>query len=140
VDHYITCSFGILVILPAIFFAHLSAVLIFRNLLLQAHFDAAISAAGGSIRSARVAKRKGPDGKPLSAGFGFVECSSEDVAKIAISKMQVQLEITLLPLICLPTLACAGRQCLTDHYYKMLFGASSVGNLLVPWWSILEIQ
>ncbi len=57
----------------------------------QAHFDAAVSAAGGSIRSARVAKRKGPDGKPLSAGFGFVECSSEEVAKIGVSKMQVQL-------------------------------------------------
>ena len=60
-----------------------------RRALAQAHFDAAVSAAGGSIRSARVAKRKGPDGKPLSAGFGFVECSSEEVAKIGISKMQV---------------------------------------------------
>ena len=57
----------------------------------QAHFDAAVSSAGGSIRSARVAKRKGPDGKPLSAGFGFVECSSEEVAKIGISKMQVRM-------------------------------------------------
>ncbi len=55
----------------------------------QAHFDAVVSAAGGSIRAARVAKRKGPDGKPLSSGFGFVECSSEDVAKIAIQKQQV---------------------------------------------------
>lgn len=59
-------------------------------MLLQAHFDAAISAAGGAIRSARVAKRKGPDGKPLSAGFGFIECSSEEVAKIGIAKMQVR--------------------------------------------------
>lgn len=57
---------------------------------IQAHFDAAVSAAGGSIRSARVAKRKGPDGKPLSAGFGFVECSSEEVAKVAIRKMEVR--------------------------------------------------
>jgi hypothetical protein len=57
----------------------------------QAHFDAAVSAAGGSIRTARVAKRKGQDGKRLSAGFGFVECSSEEVAKIGISKMQVQM-------------------------------------------------
>ncbi len=55
----------------------------------QAHFDTAVSAAGGSIRSARVAKRKGPDGKALSAGYGFVECSSEEVAKIALAKMQV---------------------------------------------------
>ncbi|CAL8464375.1 g3910 [Coccomyxa elongata] len=55
---------------------------------LRAHFDAVVSAAGGSIRAARVAKRKGPDGKPLSSGFGFVECSSEDVAKIAIQKKQ----------------------------------------------------
>lgn len=65
---------------------------------LQAHFDAAVSAAGGSIRSARVAKRKGPDGKPLSAGFGFVECSSEEIAKLGISKMQVGAP-TLLPAI-----------------------------------------
>ena len=55
----------------------------------QAHFDAVVSAAGGNIRAASVAKRKGPDGKPLSSGFGFVECSSEDVAKIAIQKLQV---------------------------------------------------
>lgn len=55
----------------------------------QAHFDAVVSAAGGSIRAASVAKRKGPDGKPLSSGFGFVECSSEEVAKIAIQKQQV---------------------------------------------------
>jgi multiple RNA-binding domain-containing protein 1 len=56
---------------------------------MQVHFDAAVSAAGGSIRSARVAKRKGPDGKQLSAGYGFVECSSEDAAKIVMKKMQV---------------------------------------------------
>ncbi|BDA49748.1 Multiple RNA-binding domain-containing protein 1 [Coccomyxa sp. Obi] len=55
---------------------------------LRAHFDVVVSAAGGSIRAARVAKRKGPDGNPLSSGFGFVECSSEDVAKIAIQKQQ----------------------------------------------------
>ena len=56
----------------------------------QAHFDGAVSAAGGHIRASRVARRKGPDGKPLSAGYGFVECSSEDVAKIALAKLQAR--------------------------------------------------
>eukprot|EP00884_Botryococcus_braunii_P005166 jgi/Botrbrau1/14650/Bobra.0108s0011.1 len=52
------------------------------------HFDAVVSAAGGQIRSARVSKKKGPDGKYLSAGFGFVECSSEAVARIVLKKLQ----------------------------------------------------
>jgi len=41
------------------------------------------------MRSVKVAVRKGPDGKPLSMGFGFVECSSEDVAKAVLKQMQV---------------------------------------------------
>ena len=53
-----------------------------------------------------VAKRKGPDGKPLSAGFGFVECCSEEVAKLGISKIQVGLFLTVTPTrnlnLCLP--------------------------------------
>jgi hypothetical protein len=56
----------------------------------QAHFDGAVSAAGGHIRAARVARKKGPDGKPLSAGYGFVECSSEDVAKLVLAKLQAR--------------------------------------------------
>ena len=57
-----------------------------------------MSAAGGMIRAAVVhksqpkAKAKAKDGKeqkPLSSGFGFVECSSEDVAKAALKRMQV---------------------------------------------------
>jgi multiple RNA-binding domain-containing protein 1 len=40
------------------------------------------------VRSAKVAKRKGPDGKMLSAGFGFVECSSEAAAKGAVKMLQ----------------------------------------------------
>ena len=41
------------------------------------------------MRSAKVAKRKGPDGKALlSAGFGFVECSSEAVAKGVLKALQ----------------------------------------------------
>ncbi|KAK9825631.1 hypothetical protein WJX81_001303 [Elliptochloris bilobata] len=55
---------------------------------LAAHFDAAVSGAGGRVRSARVSTRKGADGKELSAGFGFVECSSEEVAKAALRQMQ----------------------------------------------------
>ena len=57
---------------------------------LAAHFDDAVSAAGGRVRAARVATRRGADGKELSAGFGFVECSSEEVAKAALRQMQVQ--------------------------------------------------
>lgn len=44
--------------------------------------------AGGSVRSVKVAKKKGPDGKVLSAGFGFVECSSEAAAKVAVKTLQ----------------------------------------------------
>ena len=56
---------------------------------LHKHFDNTISSAGGSMRSVKVAVRKGPDGKPLSMGFGFVECSSEDVAKAVLKQLQV---------------------------------------------------
>lgn len=55
---------------------------------LRKHFDNTISSAGGSMRSVKVAVRKGPDGKPLSMGFGFVECSSEDVAKAVLKQLQ----------------------------------------------------
>ena len=45
---------------------------------------------GGSVRAAKVSKRKdAKTGKMLSAGYGFVECSSEKVAKLAIKKLQV---------------------------------------------------
>ena len=59
------------------------------NETLQKHFDNAVAAAGGQLRSAKVATRKGADGKPLSMGFGFVECSSESVAAAVIKKLQV---------------------------------------------------
>ncbi len=56
---------------------------------LRKHFENTISSAGGSMRSVKVAVRKGPDGKPLSMGFGFVECSSENVAKAVLKQLQV---------------------------------------------------
>lgn len=40
------------------------------------------------MRAVKVAKRKGPDGKMLSAGFGFVECSSESTVKAAVKALQ----------------------------------------------------
>lgn len=40
------------------------------------------------MRAAKVARRKGPDGKPLSAGYGFVECSSEAAARAAVKALQ----------------------------------------------------
>ncbi|PRW58148.1 Multiple RNA-binding domain-containing 1 [Chlorella sorokiniana] len=55
---------------------------------LRSHFDAAVSAAGGAVRAVKIAKKKGHDGKQLSAGFGFVECSSEAVAKAAVKALQ----------------------------------------------------
>lgn len=58
-------------------------------------FDNAVSGVGGSMRSVKVAIRKGPDGKPLSMGFGFVECSSEDVAKAVLRQLQVQNAVRL---------------------------------------------
>ena len=67
---------------------------------MRKHFDQAVSAAGGVMRSAVVhksqpkAKAKQPAGgkeqKLLSSGFGFVECSSEGVAKAVIKRMQVR--------------------------------------------------
>ena len=57
---------------------------------LRKHFENTISSAGGNMRSVKVAMRKGPDSKPLSMGFGFVECSSEDVAKAVLRQLQVR--------------------------------------------------
>ncbi|KAG1656825.1 hypothetical protein FOA52_008459 [Chlamydomonas sp. UWO 241] len=55
---------------------------------LRKHFDRAVSAAGGTLRSAKVAKKAGPDGAPLSMGFGFVEVDTEDIAKAVIKALQ----------------------------------------------------
>lgn len=57
---------------------------------LRRHFDKAASAVGGTCRSAKVAMRqeKGKKGKALSMGFGFVECSSESVAKAVLKQLQ----------------------------------------------------
>ena len=59
-------------------------------------FDPVVSAAGGTIRAAKVAKRKDSSGKVLSAGYAFVECSSEAIAKLTIRKLQVKLHPFLL--------------------------------------------
>ena len=67
---------------------------------LRRHFDESVTAAGGVIRSAVVHKSKsagsgkgsgakGAGQKLLSSGFGFVECSTEDVAKDVVKRMQV---------------------------------------------------
>ena len=58
---------------------------------LKAHFAKAAAAAGGTLRAASVSRKKdaGPDGKPLSKGFGFVECSSDAVAKAVMAQLQV---------------------------------------------------
>jgi multiple RNA-binding domain-containing protein 1 len=47
-----------------------------------------VAAAGGQLLSAKVARRKGDDGKLLSQGYGFVECSSEAVARAVVAKLQ----------------------------------------------------
>ncbi|KFM27346.1 Multiple RNA-binding domain-containing protein 1 [Auxenochlorella protothecoides] len=55
---------------------------------LHAHFAAAAEAKGAALRSARVARKAGPDGKPLSAGYGFVECATEAAARELIGALQ----------------------------------------------------
>lgn len=40
------------------------------------------------MRAVKVARKKGPDGKQLPVGFGFVECSSEAAAKSAVKALQ----------------------------------------------------
>lgn len=54
---------------------------------LEKHFRAAVQACGGEMRSAKISQRK-KDNKMVSAGFGFVECSSESVAKDVVQKLQ----------------------------------------------------
>lgn len=67
---------------------------------LHHHFDLAAGAVGGALRSATVAKKKAEvmasskkgskaDQGQLSMGFGFVECSTEQVAKAVIKQLQV---------------------------------------------------
>eukprot|EP00890_Picochlorum_soloecismus_P004116 jgi/Picsp_1/4705/NSC_02074-R1_protein len=42
----------------------------------------------GTIKSTKIAERKGKGGTMLSSGYGFVECSSEDIARQIIGKLQ----------------------------------------------------
>jgi multiple RNA-binding domain-containing protein 1 len=67
---------------------------------LRKHFDRVVSAAGGVLHSVRVAKRPAPPPKKgkdtgssqpllLSAGYGFVEVDSAEVAAAVIQKLQV---------------------------------------------------
>jgi len=51
------------------------------------HFKDIVQDCGGEMKSAKIAQRT-KDGKQVSAGFGFVECSSEIVAKDVIQKLQ----------------------------------------------------
>jgi len=55
---------------------------------LRKHFDKVVSSVGGTLHSACVAKRKGPKGELLSAGFGFVEVNSPEVANLVIKQLQ----------------------------------------------------
>ena len=55
---------------------------------LHERFKPVIESCGGNIRSVRIAWRTTKDGRRLSSGFGFVECSSEDVARDTIAKLQ----------------------------------------------------
>ncbi|GLC70759.1 hypothetical protein PLESTF_001030300 [Pleodorina starrii] len=72
---------------------------------LRKHFDGAVSAAGGCLHSAVVARKKAPEaeakggskkgakkggqeGGVLSLGYGFVEVDSEEVAAAVIKKLQ----------------------------------------------------
>ncbi|MEW5307701.1 MAG: hypothetical protein WDW36_010079 [Sanguina aurantia] len=55
---------------------------------LKKHFDKIVSSLGGTLHSARVSRRKGPDGGLLSCGYGFVEVAPQDVAALVIKKLQ----------------------------------------------------
>jgi len=55
---------------------------------LTKHFDKSASEVGGQLRSARVARRKDSAGNVLSAGYGFVELNSEEVAKHVLKSLQ----------------------------------------------------
>ena len=46
------------------------------------------------MRSVKVARHRGPNGKLLSAGFGFVECSSEQAARAALKRLQASSLVT----------------------------------------------
>lgn len=52
------------------------------------HFRKAAQEAGGSVRSARVARKKAKTGETLSKGFGFVDVGSEEVARKLLDRMQ----------------------------------------------------
>ncbi|GFR48899.1 hypothetical protein Agub_g10847 [Astrephomene gubernaculifera] len=52
------------------------------------HFDSAVSAVGGCLHSAVVARKKAKDGAVQSLGYGFVEVDSEAVAAAVIKKLQ----------------------------------------------------
>ncbi|KAL6761447.1 hypothetical protein V8C86DRAFT_3131565 [Haematococcus lacustris] len=60
---------------------------------LRDHFDKAVSALGGRLRSARVARRTPGPGQPgaglsLSAGYGFVELDSAAIAAAVVQQLQ----------------------------------------------------
>lgn len=63
----------------------------------------------------QVARRKGPDGKLLSMGYGFVETDSEAAAKTAIKQLQVRLAHSL-----------RGWQVLSAHITPSLCGEAAV--------------
>ncbi len=59
--------------------------------------DSVVSASGGAVRSVKVARHRGPNGRLLSAGFGFVECSSEQAARAALKRLQASSPLLSLP-------------------------------------------
>ena len=55
---------------------------------LLAHVAPIAEQHGGTVRSAKVARKKGPKGELLSMGFGFVECDTDAVAKAVMKALQ----------------------------------------------------
>lgn len=55
---------------------------------LRNHFLPVVQRAGGDIRSVKVAKRKAKNGTLQSAGFGFIECSTNAVAAQVANELQ----------------------------------------------------
>lgn len=55
---------------------------------LRGHFLSAVQRAGGTIRSVKIAKKKSKNGTLQSAGFGFIECSTNAVAQQVAKELQ----------------------------------------------------
>lgn len=67
---------------------HMVLIMCTDDARLLAHVAPMAERHGGAVRSAKVARKKGLKGEPLSMGFGFVECDTDAVAKAVMKALQ----------------------------------------------------